>query len=210
MVEGGRAGRWAERGSGLRQPQSRRVWVVGLSRRAAPHRDRRAGRLRRGLRAERRRAARRRRRDGLRDPQRRQSGHRRDLRAHVSRADRELPAGLLVGPLVLQRERRLRLLQRPDGRVGLLLGAARAVGCVLERLLPLLALLLGHGLLRIGLVLGRRRCLRLSRLWAARRQSVPPSSSSPSPRLAGWRSERQPSQCGRSHQQPQPRRAHLR
>jgi hypothetical protein len=81
----------------------------------------------------------------LRDPQRRQAGEGRHLRAHLPGADRVVPEGLLVGPLVLQRQRQLRVLQPVLRRLVLLLGPPLPARLRVERLLPVGPVLVGHG-----------------------------------------------------------------
>jgi hypothetical protein len=100
----------------------------------------------------------------LRDAQRRQAGPGRHLRAQLPGADRDLPARVLVGSLVLQRQRQLRVLQPVLWRLVLLLGPALPAHLRVERLLPVGPVQRTGGATTARLLLGRRRLLRLARL----------------------------------------------
>jgi hypothetical protein len=176
----------------------------------APYGGGRARRLRGGLRRgrgllrERRRA----RRDRVRDAVERRDGRGRHVRAHLPRDDRDISARLLVGPLVLQRPRRLRVLEPVLRDVGVLLGAAGRSGEPLERVLPVGAVCLGRGVLWPRLVLGRRGRVRLSQLRPV--GAPPPPSPSPcvqrpSPSLDGGTFGQRPAaEPGGAGQRPQP------
>ena len=130
----------------------------------------------------------------LRHALRRLARRGRHLRAQLPRGDRDLPARVLGRSVVLQRQRRLRVLEPDLRRLGLLLGPARTAGHLLERLLPVGAVLVGRRLLRRGLVLGRRELLRLPRVRLARREPA----ASPSPLLGRQRRAQQAAVAGRS------------